>query len=89
MDKRNNNEPNQSRGKKANAEKHDRLNHGPHASNLSGLGEIRESTPTDPNSAGGYPKPGQPSRYKKVQAISSKMSVNAVGVRTDSRSPAG
>ena len=39
MDERNDSEPNQSRGKKADAEKHDWLNHGPYASNSSALVE--------------------------------------------------
>src|SRR5262249_54062244 len=78
MDERNDNDPDQSRDKKANAEKHDRLNHGPRASNLSALAENRGITPTDLDGGGAYPKRGPASRYKKVQASESKILVNEV-----------
>src|SRR5262249_30671750 len=69
----NDNDPDQSRGKKANAEKHDRLNHGPYVSISAALVENQGIHGDRPRRAGAYPKRGSPSRYKKVHAIESKI----------------
>ena len=67
MDERNDNEPNQSRGKKANAEKHDRLNHGPYVSSSRKFGEIRESAPTDPTAPDAILNPASRRATKKCR----------------------
>ena len=67
MDERNDNKPDQSRGKKANAEKHDRLNHGPYVSNSRAFGEIRESAPPDPTAPDAILNPASRRATKKCR----------------------